>query len=283
MPRLPKRINTLIDALAQCLPQFDAAPLRANPPENTKDTEEVTEWLFDHLVEQGLLWHLEWMRYGGDKPDLKPLADVDFSEFDTFWTSAEELARQKAIMPWDLLFLEVMNSLLPSGLQLVDLVEDGNGDESSVLCVTTNAALLEPLEKCLASLNLEMSLHEPLHREEALQTIEMEEEEVSPISDTSLPKAILPNDLLEKIATTATVSLLEAYGEDAILDGNPLRIIALSESFDGSETSFVKILKANLPGIKTGSLLTLNKTSYDVVEIQDSSLGFARLILQPHV
>ncbi|MDR1349893.1 MAG: hypothetical protein LBJ59_03750 [Zoogloeaceae bacterium] len=169
------RLSRLVDALAQSLPQFDPQPLRVNPPEMEDDdegAEAVAEWLYEHLAAQGLADTLEWMRYSGETPDLKALADLDFSAFDAFWEAAYEAAAGKVSMPWDWKFLEVMNGVLqPHGLAIAELVMPEASDSATLLCVNTDAAALENLATCLAAFNLRLNVYESMTDVAALEAL----------------------------------------------------------------------------------------------------------------
>ncbi|MDR1888342.1 MAG: hypothetical protein LBQ81_03015 [Zoogloeaceae bacterium] len=168
-------LSRLIDALARSLPQFDPTPLRANPPEikdDGEDAEIIGEWLYEHLRAQGLADTLEWMRFNGETPDLKALADLDFSAFDAFWDAAYETAAGKVSMPWNWKFLEVMNGILqPHGLAIAGLVIPPAGDSTTLLCVTTDAAALENLTTCLVDSGLILIQYEPMTNEAALEAL----------------------------------------------------------------------------------------------------------------
>ena len=165
--------NRLIDALARSLPRFDPAPLLVHPPEAEDGIEEIGAWLHEQLEAQSLADTLEWMRFCGDIPNLKSLADVDFSAFDAFWDTAQETAAGKVAMPWDWKFLEVMNGILQAhGLAIAELVEPGACDSTTLLCVTTDAAALEDLETALADLGLGLRQYEPMTGAAALAALD---------------------------------------------------------------------------------------------------------------
>jgi hypothetical protein len=177
MDTFPVRINRLIDALARALPRFDPAPLHARPPEmedggEDVDTETIANWLYDHLRAQGLADTLEWGRFNGEKLDLEPLADLDFSSFDAFWEAAYEVAAGKVAMPWDWKFLEVMNGVLqPHDLAIMELVAREAGDCATLLCVGADTTALEELEACLAAFGLHLNPYTPMTGEAALEAL----------------------------------------------------------------------------------------------------------------
>jgi TPR repeat protein len=162
-PTNPQKVTDLINALTQCLPQFDPAPMLANPPE---DEDALLDWMTGHLGQQGLHDYWEWKEYWGELPELRPLAGLDLAAFNErfVWDTMESLDGFAAIVwPGEAPFIEYINSfLVVHGLRLIDLLPFEN---AHILCVKDDAAALEQLERALAEFNMTFDRRDALDEE----------------------------------------------------------------------------------------------------------------------
>lgn len=166
-------IESLIDALALCVPQLDPVPLREDPP-NSSATEDILLWISDHLQQQELLVYEEWKEYFGHVPDLKPLSGIDLSRYDgdliPAWAESidwDEISPEIVYsMPYAAPYLEYLNGFLREhGIRLVDLAPIEN---AYIIAVKDDVLLLERLASCLQPFELGINLRQALDGQETL-------------------------------------------------------------------------------------------------------------------
>jgi hypothetical protein len=156
-----QRINSLVDALALCVPQLDPSPLRAQPPAGTGQLD-VLHWLADHLQQQGLLVYEEWKEYFGGVPALRPLAGIDLSGYDEGFVLGllqdidwSQASVDPSMLQYELPFLEHVNAALkPHGLRLVDLLPFEN---AYIFCVKDDDLALAQLDRGLQAFGMRIN------------------------------------------------------------------------------------------------------------------------------
>lgn len=168
-------IEELISVLEEAVPELDVKALRENLP--LSDTlDEVLDWLYESLSEQGLMEYIEWKEYFGEIPDLKPLEQILFpvSPNELILSQMEnvewdELDVDPYNIPYELPYLEYINHFLSEkGLRIVELTPFENG---YIFCIRDDEEIIEKLDTALNVFEMGINEHAPMNKEQTLDFI----------------------------------------------------------------------------------------------------------------
>lgn len=159
-------VDDLLIALNKCIPSLDCSPLKASPPRSLGQ-EDIINWLYEHLSQQGLMVYEEWKEYFGWLPDLALLSDISLPEDPARYilSLCENIDESKAtvhfselmyMLPW----LEHINFYLKSHeIRVVDILPFEN---AFILCVRNDIASMQQLSTCLKAFDMDINPRDPL-------------------------------------------------------------------------------------------------------------------------
>lgn len=159
-------VDNLLIALKKCMPLLDCTPLHVSPA-LSPGQEDIINWLYKHLNQQGLMVYEEWKEYFGWLPELSPLSTIIlpadpagyiFSFLEKVDQSMAAVHASELIytIPW----LEHINFYLKSHeIRVVDILPFEN---AFILCIQDDDASMQQLSICLRAFDMDINTREPL-------------------------------------------------------------------------------------------------------------------------